>query len=77
MLISQLLRALNTEYKGEDKDIKYITDDSRKCCENSIFVCHNNAAPYISDALSRGAVLVVAGDRVCEGCVSVENKRKA
>lgn len=77
MLISQLLRALNTEYKGEDKDIKYITDDSRKCCENSIFVCHNNAAPYISDALSRGAVLVVAGDRVCEGCVTVENTRQA
>ena len=77
MLISQLLRALNTAYKGEDKDIKYITDDSRKCCENSIFVCHNNAAAYVDDALSRGAVLVVAEGNVCECCVTVENTRQA
>ena len=77
MLISQLLRALNITYKGEDKDIKYITDDSRKCCENSIFVCHNNAEPYVDDAFSRGAMLVVSAVEVCRDCVKVENTRQA
>lgn len=77
MLISQLLRALNIPYKGEDKDIKYITDDSRKCCENSIFICHRNGEDFVQDALSRGAVLVVSESEVCEGCVTVESTRKA
>ena len=77
MLISQLLRALNISYKGEDKDIKYITDDSRKCCENSIFVCHKNAEAFVGDALSRGAVLVVSEREVCKDCVRVENTRQA
>ena len=63
MLISQLLAALDLQYKGEDKDIKYITDDSRKCCEDSVFVCHENALGYIDDAVSRGAVFVVSCEK--------------
>ena len=77
MLISQLLRALNISYKGEDKDIKYITDDSRKCTENSIFICHENAENYIYHALSKGAVLIVAKEKLCEECVTVDDTRKA
>lgn len=77
MLISQLLRALNISYKGEDKDIEYITDDSRKCRENSIFICHNNAHAYVSDAVLRGAVLIISDESVCDGCITVENTRKA
>ena len=77
MLISQLLSALNIPYKGEDKDIKYITDDSRKCRKDSIFVCHDNACDFVADALSRGAVLVIAGKEHDGDCIAVEDTRKA
>jgi len=77
MLISQLLSALNIQYKGEDKDIKYITDDSRKCIEGSLFVCHKNAHAFVEDALGRGAVFVVADERVAENSVAVADTRKA
>lgn len=77
MLISQLLRAIDVSYKGEDKDIKYITDDSRKCCENSLFVCHENAQNFVEDAFSRGAVAVVSSNEIFEGCIAVKDTRKA
>ena len=77
MLISQLLNALDIQYKGEDKDIKYITDDSRKCIEGSLFVCHENAHCFVPDALSRGAVFVVADEKVTESSVAVKDTRKA
>lgn len=77
MLISQLLSALDIQYKGEDKDIKYITDDSRKCVEGSLFVCHENAHGFAADAISRGAVFVVADESLTENCVAVPDTRKA
>ena len=77
MLISQLLSALNIPYKGEDKDIEYITDDSRKCREKTLFICHKNAHGYASDALSKGAVLVVADESFAGDSVKVEDTRKA
>ena len=77
MLISQLLSALNIPYKGEDKDIEYITDDSRLCRENTVFICHKNAHGYAVDALSRGAVLIVS-DYSFEGdSIKVYDTRKA
>lgn len=77
MLISQLLRSLDILYKGEDKDIKYITDDSRKCTENSIFVCHENACDYVEHAVSKGAVFIVAGKELSYDCAVVKDTRKA
>ncbi len=77
MLISQLLRAIDISYKGEDKDIKYITDDSRKCRKGTIFVCHERAYGFVEDALSKGAELVLSDKEVCEGCIVVEDTRKA
>ncbi len=77
MLISQLLRAIDISYKGEDKDIKYITDDSRKCTENSVFVCHRNAGEFVSDAISKGAVLVISDEPFTEETVVVKDTRKA
>ena len=77
MLISQLLSALNIAYKGEDKDIEYITDDSRKCVKNSVFICHKNAHAYVDDAVSRGAVLVIADSSLEGDCIRVEDTRRA
>lgn len=77
MLISQLLSALDIQYKGEDKDIKYITDDSRKCRNGSLFICHKNAHGFVQDAFSRGAVFVVSDESMGENSVAVEDTRKA
>lgn len=77
MLISQLLTALDIQYKGEDKDIKYITDDSRKCCEASLFICHENAHSYVDDAISKGAVFVISDEKLRENSVAVTDTRKA
>lgn len=77
MLISQLLRAIDISYKGEDKDIKYITDDSRKCTADSVFVCHKNAHDFADDALSKGARLIISDTVLCDSCVAVEDTRRA
>ena len=77
MLISQLLRAIDISYKGEDKDIKYITDDSRKCKENTVFICHENAHGFAEEALAKGVELIVSDKEICENCIVVENTRKA
>ena len=77
MLISRLLRAIDIEYKEKDADIKFITDDSRKCKEDSIFVCTKKGNNYVSEALEKGAVLVIAQQEVCENCVVVPDARKA
>ncbi len=77
MLISQLLAALDIQYKGEDKDIKYITDDSRKCREDTLFVCHKNALGYVDDAISRGAVFIVSDEKTDENSVAVTDTRRA
>lgn len=77
MLISRLLQCLDTEFKIEDRDIKYITDNSRKCVPDSIFVCHKGAEGYIDTALQNGAVLVISGEKYNEKCVAVKDTRKA
>ncbi|MBR5438030.1 MAG: UDP-N-acetylmuramoyl-L-alanyl-D-glutamate--2,6-diaminopimelate ligase [Clostridia bacterium] len=76
MLISNLLFQTGIEYKNEDKDIKYITDDSRKVREDTLFVCHEKGEQYVSQALEKGAVAVVAEKKVCENAIVVEDTRK-
>ncbi len=77
MLISQLLFQSGIEYKNEDKDIKYITDDSRKVRQDTLFVCHEKGESYLQQALEKGAVAVIAEKKVCENAIIVEDTRKA
>ncbi len=77
MLISNLLFQSGIEYKTEDKDIKYITDDSRKVREDTLFVCHEKGEDYVAQALEKGAVAVIAKNKVCENAIIVEDTRKA
>lgn len=77
MLISKLLASAGMKTEIKDKDIKLITDDSRKCTDNSIFVCHSNAGQYVHEALEKGASLVIAQEKLCENCVVVTDTRKA
>lgn len=77
MLISRLLKAIDIEYKEKDADIKFITDDSRKCKKDCIFICTKNGTDHVKQATEKGAVLVVAESEVCENCVVVPDARKA
>lgn len=77
MLVSQLVSCDDLKSEIKNKDIKFITDDSRKCCEGSIFVCHDSAKEYLKDALDKGADLVVAQEKLCDNCVVVRDTRKA
>lgn len=77
MLISRLLKAIDKEYKEKDADIKFITDDSRKCEKDCIFVCTEKGNDYVNEALENGAALVIAQEKLCENCVVVPDSRKA
>lgn len=77
MLISRLLKAIDIVYKEKDADIKFITDDSRKCEKDCIFVCTKKGTDYVETAIEKGAALVIAEGEVCENCVVVPDARKA
>ena len=77
MLISDLLEVIDATYKGKDLEIRLITDDSRKCVQNSIFVCHENGVEYVQQAIDNGAVAVVCRKEICPDCIVVEDTRKA
>lgn len=77
MLISKLLKAIDIEYKNQDADIEFITDDSRKCREKSIFICTKKGTDYVKQAVEKGAVLVVSEQQLDVNCVVVDDARKA
>lgn len=77
MLISSLLKSIGAEVKTEDMDIKFITDNSEKCIDGSIFVCHEGAEKFVPSAVKNGAVLIVAKEKLTENTAVVENTRKA
>ncbi len=77
MLISRLLKAIDIVYKQDDADIKFITDDSRKCTAESVFVCDEKGSCYIQDALNNGARLVICEKGEGDRCIRVPDARKA
>lgn len=76
MLLSRLLLQADIEFKLKDREIEYITDDSRKVTENTLFICHEKGETYVSQAIERGAVAVIAQKEVCEDTIIVEDTRK-
>ena len=74
MLLSRLLSEIGTECKIRDREIKYITDDSRKVTADTLFVCHEKGEKYVSQALEKGAVAVVAAGAVCENAIITDDK---
>lgn len=77
MRLSQLLSRINIVLKEEDKEISFITDDSRKCKENTLFVCHKNGKEFLNEAFSKGAVSVISEEKVCASAYVVSDTRKA
>ena len=60
MKLSHLLKAINADFYGEDAEIEFITDDSRKCKAATLFVCHDGAKEFIKEAEKNGAVYVLS-----------------
>ncbi len=77
MLISQLLERAGISFKASDIQIDYITDDSRKVREGTLFVCHEKGEDFVSQALERGAAMVVAKRKLSDNTIVVDDTRKA
>lgn len=82
MKISEVLHGIKTYDIYEDGDVKFITDDSRKVTEGSIFVCIKGARfdghDVAAQMLEKGAVCVVCErDLGLKNQVIVDNTRKA
>ncbi len=72
-----LALAIDSKLPSNDFDIRYITDNSKKCTENSIFVAHENGKSYVSEAIENGAVFIISDEKLCENCIVVSDTRKA
>lgn len=77
MKLSLLLATIGVKLKTEDKEISFITDNSRNVKENTLFVMHKNGKEFLKDALSKGAVAVIGEDGGSEGIYTVSDTRKA
>lgn len=76
MKLSLLLAAAGMELKTEDKEISFITDDSRKVKENTLFVVHKKGEEFLNEAVSKGAVAVISEDEICENAYVTKDTRK-
>ena len=82
MKISEVMNGIKSYDIYEDRDVTFITDDSRKVTEGSIFVCIKGARfdghDVAAQMLEKGAVCVVCErDLGLPGQIVVENTRKA
>lgn len=77
MKLSLLLKAIPGTKQARDVEIAFITDDSRACVPNTLFVCHPGAEGFLSEARAGGAVAVVAAEPLDEDCIAVSDTRKA
>ena len=76
MLVSQLFKDAEFSREIKDKEVANITDNSQKCQEGSVFVCHKSGEKYVQEALSKGAILVVSENKLCENSYIVKDTKK-
>ena len=60
MKLSTLFHSIGLTDLKKDVEISFITDDSRKCREKTLFVCHEGAEKFIEEARKNGAVSVLS-----------------
>lgn len=82
MLLSQLLRDVETLTPYEDVEIGFITDNSQNVTAGCVFVCieglHSDGHKLANDALKRGALAVIAQrDLGLDRQITVDDTRKA
>ena len=77
MKLSLLLAVIGATLKTEDKEISFITDNSKNVKENTLFICHKNGEEFLNEALSNGAAAVIGERVLCENGYAFEDTRKA
>lgn len=76
MKLSALFCSIGITGLKKDVEISFITDDSRKCRENTLFVCHEGAECFIEEAEKNGACAVLSSSGDFES-YKTENTRRA
>lgn len=76
MLVSQLFKDAQFSREIKDKEVTNITDNSQKCREGSVFVCHKSGEMYVEEALSKGAILVVSEKQLSDNSYIVKDTKK-
>ena len=66
MKLSALFHSIGLTDLKKDVEISFITDDSRKCRENTLFVCHEGAERFIEEAEKNGACCVLSSSGAFE-----------
>ena len=77
MKLSVLLKAICRTLRSKDVEIERISDDSRDCGKNSLFICRPGAEAFAAQARENGAVAVLAQSDLGGDCVTVPNAEEA
>ncbi len=60
MKLSTLLYSIGITEIKKDIEISFITDNSKECKKDTLFVCHEGAEEYVFEAVENGAVAVLS-----------------
>ena len=74
MKLSALFHSIGLTDLKKDVEISFITDDSRKCRENTLFVCHEGAERFIEEAKKNGACCVLSSSGAFESCRTADTR---
>ena len=74
MKLSALFHSIGLTDLKKDVEISFITDDSRKCRENTLFVCHEGAERFIEEAEKNGACCVLSSSGDFESCRTADTR---
>lgn len=75
MKLSALFHSIGLTDLKKDVEISFITDDSRKCREKTLFVCHEGAERFIEQARENGAVAVLSFTGAFESYQTKDTRR--
>ncbi|MDO4380167.1 MAG: UDP-N-acetylmuramoyl-L-alanyl-D-glutamate--2,6-diaminopimelate ligase [Clostridia bacterium] len=76
MKLSALLCSIGITEVEKDVEIGFITDNSKECKDETLFVCHDGAEKYITEARKNGAVAVLSSSGK-DGSFKTKETRKA
>lgn len=75
MKLSALLYSIGITEIKEDVEISFITDNSKECKKNTLFVCHEGAEKYIDEARAKGATAVLSSSGSNESYACGETRK--
>lgn len=75
MKLSALLCSIGITEVEKDVEIGFITDNSKECKDDTLFVCHEGAEKYIPEARKNGAVAVLSSSGKDESFKTKETRK--